>query len=143
MDRKEMMENLPKSFYRVSIKGLILSEDRKKFVVALEKSGYWELPGGGMDFPETPENCLRREIREEMGLIVTNISKQPVHVLVGENLNGTRSMNIVYEIELKDLNFTPSDECLEIRFISPDEIDSINAFRNVRELADFLKRSPV
>jgi len=141
MDLKDIIENLPKTFYRVSIKGLIWSEDRKKFVIVLEKNGYWELPGGGMSFPETPEECLRREINEEMGLVVTNISKQPVHILIGKNMKRVNTINIVYEVELKDFNFTKSDECLEVRFISPDDIDSINAFRNVKGLAFFLKDS--
>ena len=141
MDLKDIVENLPKTFYRVSIKGLIWNKDRTKFAVILEDNGYWELPGGGMDFPETPEECLRREIQEEMGLVVTQISKQPAHILVGENMKGVRSINIVYEVQLKDFNFVPSDECLELKFISPGEIDTINAFRNVKELATLLNFS--
>jgi 8-oxo-dGTP pyrophosphatase MutT (NUDIX family) len=112
-----------------------LNEDQKKFLVVLEDNGYWELPGGGLDFPETPEEGLRREIKEEMGLIVTEVAKRPSYVLIGENMKGVKSINIVYEVKVKDLNFTPSDECVELKFISPNEIDTINAFRNVKELA--------
>ncbi len=93
-----------------------------------------------MDFPETPEEGLRREIKEEMGLTVTDISKQPSYVLIGNNMKGVRSMNLVYEVKLKDLNFTPSDECVELKFISPKEIDTINAFRNVKELAALMDK---
>ncbi len=139
MELKDIIENLPKTFYRVSIKGLLWNENRTKFAVILEDNGYWELPGGGMDFPETPEECIRREVKEEMGLVVTKVSKQPTHVLVGENIKGVRSINIVYEIEIENLDFIPSEECLELRFISPNEIDSINAFRNVKELVALLK----
>ena len=135
MDTKTIIENLPSTFYRVSPKALVLSEDRKKFLVVLEDNGYWELPGGGLDFPETPEESLRREIKEEMGLTATDIAKQPSYVLIGENMKGVKSINLVYEVKLNDLNFTPSDECVELRFISPEEIDTINAFRNVKELA--------
>jgi 8-oxo-dGTP pyrophosphatase MutT (NUDIX family) len=135
MDTKTIIENLPTTFYRVSIKALVLNEDQKKFLVVLEDNGYWELPGGGLDFPETPEEGLRREIKEEMGLIVTEVAKRPSYVLIGENMKGVKSINIVYEVKVKDLNFTPSDECVELKFISPNEIDTINAFRNVKELA--------
>lgn len=30
--------------------------------------GYWELAGGGIDYGETPQEGLRREIKEECGL---------------------------------------------------------------------------
>ncbi len=129
------MDNIPKTFYRVSIKGLILDETKEKFAVILEDNGWWELPGGGLDWPETPQECLKREIKEEMGLIVTEIDPNPSYFLVGENMKGNRSINVVYRIKVQDLNFTPSNECQEIKFVSPKELDSINAFRTIKELS--------
>ena len=32
--------------------------------------GEWELPGGGVDFTETPQESLKREVLEECGLTV-------------------------------------------------------------------------
>lgn len=61
------MKRIPNNFYRVSIKALILNKARTKFAAVLEDNGYWELPGGGLDWGESPETCLRREILEEMG----------------------------------------------------------------------------
>ena len=32
--------------------------------------GFWTLPGGGLDFGESPEKAVIREVQEETGLIV-------------------------------------------------------------------------
>jgi ADP-ribose pyrophosphatase YjhB (NUDIX family) len=126
--------NIPNGFYRVSIKGLILDKTQKKFAVILEDNGWWELPGGGLDWGESPQACLKRELREEMGLAVTDINTFPSYHLIGKNMKGNWTLNLVYEIKVKDLNFTPSEECQEIRFVSPEELNSMNAFRTVKEL---------
>jgi len=35
-----------------------------------EGKGEWDIPGGGLQFGETPLECLHREIKEESGLTV-------------------------------------------------------------------------
>lgn len=127
---------MPNGYYRVSIKGLILDENREKFAIILEDNGLWELPGGGLDHGESPEDCLKRELKEEMGLTVTQVSSMPSYFLFGKNMKGRWSVNIVFEVKVKDLNFTPSDECQEIKFVSPKELASLNVFRNVKELGE-------
>lgn len=130
------MEDIPNGFYRVSIKGLILDETRKKFVIILEDNGWWELPGGGLDWGEAPETCLKREIQEEMGLTVTDISSFPSYYLIGKNMKGKWTMNLVFEIQVKNLDFVPSEECRELRFVSSEEVRSLNAFRTVKDFAE-------
>ncbi len=130
------MENLPHTYYRVSAKALILNEDKTKFLITLEDSGFWEIPGGGLDWDESLEDCIKREIKEELGLDVLKVDTKPLYFLRGQNMKGNWSINLLFEVQVKDLNFTPSSECREIKFVNKEDLKSLNAFRTVVELGE-------
>ncbi len=64
------MTPLKSTLSRTGVYGVAV-KDRKLLLVKQRKgphSGKWELPGGGIEAGETPENALRREFHEEVGL---------------------------------------------------------------------------
>lgn len=58
----------------VAVKALLFNQGKFLLVKRSDKARgehhYWELPGGRMEFGETPENALQRELMEETGLSV-------------------------------------------------------------------------
>lgn len=94
--------------YQVSLKALIANELGE--ILALNAvptgsfAGYFDLPGGRVDVGEfsTPFiEVLRREIREELGDIVVDISETPVavgrHLIAAESDKGDgESIHLLY-----------------------------------------------
>ncbi len=126
------MDNTPNCFYRISIKALVLNEE-KRFLLSKEDNGFWELPGGGMEFKEKPQECLKREIMEEMGVQTTFIAEKPAYFLTAIGMSGIWVSNVIYLTRLKDLNFTPSRECVETKFFTKEEAGQKDIYRSVQE----------
>lgn len=42
-----------------------------RYLITQRNSGEWEFPGGKIEFGETPEECLVRELAEEIGITVS------------------------------------------------------------------------
>lgn len=53
----------------MSVKGVVLRDDR--VLLLLDERDEWELPGGRLEPGETPQQCVAREIAEEVGWDVT------------------------------------------------------------------------
>lgn len=75
--------------------------DTKKFL-----PGVYELPGGHIDFSETPTDGLVREIQEEFGVVVT--LGDPFAVFTYQNeVKGSHSIEVIYFAQLADSNSEP------------------------------------
>ncbi len=125
------MPETPECYYRVSVKALIL-DDQGRFLLVKDIAGLWELPGGGLDHGESVEQGLKREIREEMGLELTYIADTPSYFFtVFDTHTDDWICNAVYETEVKNLNVTLTDECLEYRFFDKQSAGKEPLFDNV------------
>lgn len=54
--------------WRPSVYGILVKDG---LVLLSKQYGKFGLPGGGMEFGESPEEALAREIKEETGLVIT------------------------------------------------------------------------
>jgi 8-oxo-dGTP diphosphatase len=134
------MIEIPNNFYCTSMKALILNESKDKFLVCKKETGVWTLPGGKLDYGESPQEGLRREIMEEMNIETVHIADNPSYFITGQTLRTkTWVTNVIYETTIEHLDFTPSDECTEIRFINKDSATDLFLFSIVATLLEQFK----
>ena len=117
---------LPSAFYRASVKALIF-DDQQRILVYRDEDGVWEMPGGGWDHGESLEECIRRELKEEIRATTTHIGQIR---FAFEQLYPARQFHklfIAVPVKVESYIFTPAeDELEEARFVTRDEFMALN-----------------
>lgn len=101
--------------------GLIIREGR--YLIARRKpgvhlAGLWEFPGGKREAGETLEECLRRELWEELNVRVDVLI--PFHMIRHEYAEKTVELHF-FRCRIESGQPTPVD-CTEIRWVYPDQL---------------------
>lgn len=119
---------MPKPMY-VAVKALIF-EDGKLLLLNKKHEGFWDIPGGRIEFGETIESALKRELAEEL----PNSSDVMIRELVGvrkkpEPLADGHELFLVYyrvRVVLPEY-IVVSDEHTEARWFSQHDIEALPA----------------
>jgi ADP-ribose pyrophosphatase YjhB (NUDIX family) len=96
--------------------------------------GYWCLPGGYIDYGETPEEAVIRETKEEAGLDIK------IHGLVGVYMTDDPrciSIDVSFHGEVTSGEVKLSDESSDFAFFSPEKISENIAFKDREAILDF------
>ena len=110
--------------FPVSVKGVIAEESGGIFLK--NERDEWELPGGKLEVGESPEECLRREILEELNLQVE--VRSILDSWVYEVQRNNRVLILTYGCVAPNLaEIAHSDEHSEARIFSMEELDVLHA----------------
>jgi 8-oxo-dGTP pyrophosphatase MutT (NUDIX family) len=108
--------------FPVSVKGVVIRDG--KVILLRNERDEWELPGGKLELSETPEQCLTREMSEELGLAV-----EPEGILDSWSYTivpGVHVLVLTYGCLESSLNEAVlSDEHKELRWFPLAEIDTL------------------
>jgi 8-oxo-dGTP pyrophosphatase MutT (NUDIX family) len=108
-------------FYRVSVKALVFDADRRLLVVQ-EQAGHWELPGGGWEHGESLEQCLARELREELDARLASVDLSTQRAWVGPGASGRyHRLKLSVHATLASPFIKARDEILAARWVTPPE----------------------
>ncbi len=116
----------------------VIWHEGKILIAKRKKDFFWEFPGGKIDFGETPEACLLREISEELDIdiqIESLFSKidgffRQKYI----ELYAYKAFWVCGHIKLKVHT--------EIRWVYPEELNIACFIREDQEVAKILKRQP-
>ncbi len=105
--------------WQVCICGAIKRDDEylmvKRSLDDEDCAGFWEMPSGKLEFGESVEQGLQREIFEEVGIDINPFQKQIIGIseYSSEKPEGTKysvQLNYVIEVPTKDLPIKLSEE---------------------------------
>ena len=103
--------------FTVSVAGIITNEKGELLILdhLLRPASGWGLPGGFIMAGEQPEAALKREIMEETGLELTNISFYRIRTL-------KRHVEILFRAEATGKGSIMSREIKQIRWFDPLDV---------------------
>lgn len=107
-------------------------------------NGKWELPGGRIDYGETPEQALVREFAEETGGVITVKKLIPViQSSIWERSDGgeQQALVICYEAEWLSGEPQPLDKKVSaVRWFSREEVKSLELLRGVNDYIELAEK---
>lgn len=111
-----------------------------KVLVLRRRNGFWEFPGGGVDFGEHPERAAVRETEEETGLKASNLALLGVtSATYPKDGKEKHSVYIVYRGEVQSADFRLGAEHDEGRWMTLAELGFLKLALNAQDALDFLK----
>lgn len=116
----------------VGVGAIIVNSEGKLFLAkrgreVRNESGKWEFPGGGVEFGDTLEATLKREIMEEYGVEIKVGELLDVcdHIIPAEHQHWV-SPSYICSVVSGEPKICEPHKCYEIGWFSPKEITKMN-----------------
>ena len=121
----------------LTIDAVIVKDDKVLLIKrgAEPFKGFWALPGGYVDWDETVEDAVKREVAEETGLAVTNL--ELIGVFSKPERHPKQCVAIAYAVEAHG-DPVVGDDAVEFQWASLDSLPEL-AFDHEKIIGDYLK----
>ncbi len=111
--------------FHITVKGIVIY--RKKVLIlkrqhpSTDGLGFWELPGGGLEYGETPQEALTRELKEETNLEIKIV--KPVYTFTAIR-PAYQTVGIGFLCIPTNDHVQISQEHTDYKFVSSEELKS-------------------
>lgn len=125
---------------RPCVSAIIFDEDRN--ILLLKKTNkpfkeFWCLPGGVVEYDETPQQSIIREVKEETNLDI-KIKKLIGVYLINNDPRGN-GLDLIFIGAVKKAEVILSFEHTEYNFFSPSELPELIAYKHREAISDYEK----
>jgi len=86
------------------------------------KKGWWDAPGGFLENGEDPVRGLRREMKEELGVSITDVDFLGVYMDTYLHGYKAATLNIIYQAHIGSGAIKPMDDISGFRWFAPRAI---------------------
>jgi ADP-ribose pyrophosphatase YjhB (NUDIX family) len=110
--------------------GALVVRDGRVLLVRRAKDpfrNWWDVPGGFLEYEESPEDAACRELREETGYEIRITSLVGVYSSRYGG-SGQRTLDLIYLAEVAGGEERPGSDAAEIGWFAPDELPADVAF---------------
>ena len=115
----------------VGVGGAIFNNEGKLFITkrgkkAKNERGKWEIPGGGVEFGETFQEALKREMKEEIGVEIEILSLLGIcdHIIPDEKQHWV-SPTYICRISTGEPKILEPEKCAEIGWFTLEEAEAL------------------
>lgn len=112
--------------------GCIVTDGNGKYLLAKRGSkaknerGKWEFPGGGIEFGDTMAETIKREMKEELGVVVALLEHLPPidHIIPDDHQHWVTSAFVAKVVDGQPTIMEP-EKCEEIGWFTLNEIEAL------------------
>lgn len=115
---------------QIIVKSLVYN-DIGQVLILESKWGYWDLPGGRLEYGESPEETLLREVKEETDMVVEIENLHTIQTVILDRLHRNPPEMIHYSSLIyiskflnnkEAINVSKDDEIVGFKWLSPTQI---------------------
>jgi 8-oxo-dGTP diphosphatase len=130
---------IPSPYYRVSLKALIF-DDQQRILVVQDQDDTWEVPGGGWEHGEDMQQCLNRELMEELCVGVEQVDLATTYIYSSKGRTGHWRLKLAIPTTINSYKFKPSANVKAWRFVTAEQLADLEMIDSEAGIKNYIAK---